>query len=149
VRLSLPSVGELARTRALHRAARLTRRPSGLALLFEDVVERLYRRDELMAGTLDVAGSRIGAPTLVSPMLNVINPRSAVIPPQSLVPFHAAAVSRSKALLHYDGDTGVALQHVGVLVGRKAHRTEGLILLLGPGFYHRRRTALERGANRC
>jgi hypothetical protein len=104
-----------------------------LALLFEDVVERLYRRDELMAGTLDIAGSRVGAPTLVSPMLNVINPRSTVIPPQSVVPFHAAAVSRSKALLHYHGDTGVALQHVGVLVGRNAHRTEGLILLLGQG----------------
>ncbi|MFL6047504.1 MAG: alpha/beta fold hydrolase [Propionibacteriaceae bacterium] len=92
------------------------------AQLFEDVVERLYRRDELMAGTLDVGGSQ-GPATLVTPMLNVINPRSALIPAQSVLPFHQAAASRTKALLHYHGDTGVALQHVGVLVGRNAHRT--------------------------
>jgi polyhydroxyalkanoate synthase subunit PhaC len=93
------------------------------AQLFEDVVERLYRRDEFMAGTLDVGGSRIGPSTLVTPMLNVINPRSALIPAQSVVPFHEAAASRTKALLHYHGDAGVALQHVGALVGRNAHRT--------------------------
>lgn len=93
------------------------------AQLFEDVVERLYRRDELMAGTLDVGGSRAGPGMLVSPILNVINPRSTVIPPRSVVPFHQAAASPTKALLHYHGDTGVALQHVGALVGRNAHRT--------------------------
>jgi polyhydroxyalkanoate synthase subunit PhaC len=93
------------------------------AQLFEDIVEQLYRRDELMAGTLTVAGSRVGPETLVSPMLNVVNPRSVVIPPRSVVPFHEAAASRTKALLYYHGDIGVALQHVGVLVGRNAHRT--------------------------
>jgi polyhydroxyalkanoate synthase subunit PhaC len=93
------------------------------AQLFEDVVEQLYRRDELMTGTLTVAGSRVGPATLVSPMLNLVNPHSVVIPPQSVVPFHEAAASRTKALLHYHGDVGVALQHVGVLVGRNAHRT--------------------------
>jgi polyhydroxyalkanoate synthase subunit PhaC len=91
--------------------------------LFEDVVERLYRRDELMTGTLTVAGSRVGPSTLVAPLLNVVNPHSAVIPPQSVVPFHEAAASPRKALLQYHGDVGVALQHVGVLVGRNAHRT--------------------------
>jgi polyhydroxyalkanoate synthase subunit PhaC len=93
------------------------------AQLFEDVVERLYRRDELMAGTLDVGGSRVGPLALVSPILSVINPRSRVIPPQSVVPFHQAAASRMKGLLHYHGDAGVALQHVGLLVGQNAHRT--------------------------
>jgi polyhydroxyalkanoate synthase len=93
------------------------------AQLFEDVVERLYRRDELMTGTLPVTGSRVGPATLVSPMLNVVNPHSVVIPPRSVVPFHEAAASRRKALLYYYGDVGVALQHVGVLVGRNAHRT--------------------------
>jgi polyhydroxyalkanoate synthase subunit PhaC len=93
------------------------------AQLFEDVVERLYRRDELMAGTLSVAGDRVGPSTLHAPMLNVVNPNSVVTPSRSIVPFHHAAASNRKKLLHYRGDVGVALQHVGVLVGRSAHRT--------------------------
>jgi hypothetical protein len=32
-----------------------------------------------------------------------------------------AAASRDKTVLHYEGDVGVALQHVGPLVGRRAH----------------------------
>jgi polyhydroxyalkanoate synthase len=89
--------------------------------LFEEVVERLYRRDELMAGTLSVAGRRVGPATLVVPMLNVVAPLSRVIPPASILPFHNAAASPRKELIYYAGDTGVALQHVGVLVGRNAH----------------------------
>ena len=38
------------------------------------------------------------------------------------MPVHEAAVSEDKLLLEYGGDVGVALQHVGVLVGRSAHR---------------------------
>jgi polyhydroxyalkanoate synthase len=33
-----------------------------------------------------------------------------------------ARQSREKTVLHYGGDIGVALQHVGPLVGRQAHR---------------------------
>jgi polyhydroxyalkanoate synthase len=90
--------------------------------LFEDVVERLYRRDELMAGALTVGGRRVGPASLTAAMVNVVNPRSRVIPPASIVPFHEAAASSRKLLLRYHGDVGVAVQHVGVLVGRNAHR---------------------------
>jgi polyhydroxyalkanoate synthase len=90
--------------------------------LFEEVVERLYRRDELMAGTLSVRGRCVGPATLTVPMLNVIDPRSEVIPPRSILPFHHAAASPRKELMYYQGDVGVALQHVGVLVGRNAHQ---------------------------
>jgi polyhydroxyalkanoate synthase len=38
-----------------------------------------------------------------------------------MVPFHDAAGSARKLLLHYEGDVGVNLQHEGVLVGRNAH----------------------------
>jgi polyhydroxyalkanoate synthase len=38
-----------------------------------------------------------------------------------MLPFHEAASSTRKQVLHYDGDVGVNLQHVGVLVGRSAH----------------------------
>ena len=55
-------------------------------------------------------------------MLSVIDPWSRVVPPGSILPFHDAVPNRAKRVLRYRGDTGVALQHVGVLVGRRAHR---------------------------
>ena len=38
-----------------------------------------------------------------------------------MLPFHEAAGSERKQVLEYQGDVGVNLQHVGVLVGRSAH----------------------------
>jgi polyhydroxyalkanoate synthase len=90
--------------------------------LFRDVVELLYRDDAFARGTLRVAGQEVGPATLRTPLTTVYAPRSAVIPPGSVVPFHEAAASPDKVLLEYGGDVGVALQHVGVLVGRTAHR---------------------------
>ncbi len=89
--------------------------------LFEDVVEQLYRRDEFMRGELVLGGRRVGPETVECPLLLVVNPGSRVIPPRSVVPFHEAAASRRKTLVQYRGDQGVALQHVGVLVGSNAH----------------------------
>jgi polyhydroxyalkanoate synthase subunit PhaC len=90
--------------------------------LFRDVVERLYRDDGFARGTLQVAGERVGPATLTAPLSTVVAPRSAVIPPGSVVPVHEAAAATDRILLEYPGDVGVALQHVGVLVGRRAHR---------------------------
>src|SRR4051812_47359182 len=69
--------------------------------LFEDVVERLYRRDEFMAGALSVAGQRVGPEALTAPMLTVLNPHSRVIPPESILPFHDAAAATPKRLMRY------------------------------------------------
>jgi polyhydroxyalkanoate synthase len=90
--------------------------------LFRDVVEQLYRDDAFCRGTLEINGERVGPATLTAPLTTVFAPRSAVIPPSSVVPVHEAAASADKLLLAYGGDVGVALQHVGVLVGRSAHR---------------------------
>ncbi|WP_051971565.1 alpha/beta hydrolase [Massilia sp. 9096] len=89
--------------------------------LFTDIVESLYRNDELMRGTLVVDGRTVGPRALRTPLASVYDPRSKVIPPQALLPFHEAAASPAKLLLEYEGDVGVNLQHVGVLVGRSAH----------------------------
>jgi polyhydroxyalkanoate synthase len=89
--------------------------------LFTDVVELLYRNDRLMQGALSIAGRRIGPRDLTAPLLNVVDPRSTIIPPQSIIPFHEAAAGPAKKLLLYRGDVGVAVQHVGVLVGANAH----------------------------
>jgi polyhydroxyalkanoate synthase len=89
--------------------------------LFTDVVESLYRNDDFMQGRLAVGGRTIGPQDLDAPLVSVVDPRSKVIPLQAMVPFHEAAASEDKLLLHYGGDVGVNLQHVGVLVGRNAH----------------------------
>ncbi len=89
--------------------------------LFADIVELLYRNDQLMNGTLCIGDRKIGPQDLTAPLLNVIDPRSTVIPPQSILPFHDAAGSRAKKILRYEGDIGVGIQHVGVLIGTSAH----------------------------
>jgi polyhydroxyalkanoate synthase len=89
--------------------------------LFTDIVESLYRNDELMQGRLAIGARTVGPQALRTPLVSVYDPRSKVIPPQAVLPFHEAAASTSKLLLKYEGDVGVNLQHVGVLVGRSAH----------------------------
>lgn len=89
--------------------------------LFTEIVELLYRGDYLMQGRLAIHGKRIGPSDVTVPLLSVFDPRSAIIPPQSVIPFHQAAPGSPKKLLSYEGDVGVAIQHVGVLVGKNAH----------------------------
>lgn len=89
--------------------------------LFIDIVESIYRNDELMRGTLRFGARAIGPRQIRSPLVSVADPRSKVIPLNSVLAFHEAATCEKKLLLHYEGDIGVNLQHVGVLVGRNAH----------------------------
>lgn len=90
--------------------------------LFEQIVEQLYREDRFMRGTLTVGGREVGARDVQSPLLEVYDPRSLIIPPPSVIAFHEAAASPAKRLLAYHGDTGVGLAHVGALIGENAHR---------------------------
>jgi polyhydroxyalkanoate synthase len=93
------------------------------ARLFEDVWEQLFRDNRFMAGTLAI-GARAAAPAAVTaPLLCAVDARCAIAPPQSMLPFYRAAASRDKKLLWYEGDRGVSLEHVGMLVGRNAHRS--------------------------
>lgn len=91
--------------------------------LFAEIVESLYRHDRFMQGRLEIGGRAIGPRDLRAPLLCVVDFRSKVIPPASVLPFHEAAASARKRVLGYHGDVGVNLQHVGVLVGRSAHAT--------------------------
>ena len=89
--------------------------------LFADVVD-LYREDRFMRGTLRIEGQTAEPVNVTTPVLAVVDPESDVVPPSSVMPFLDALPDRNWTLLHYDGDIGVALRHVGVLVGRNAHR---------------------------
>ncbi|MBI4320259.1 MAG: alpha/beta hydrolase [Chloroflexi bacterium] len=88
--------------------------------LYEELTRLLYREDRLMRGTLRIGGRRVSPEMVCAPLLNVVYPGCAVAPPDSVLPFHEAAGSSAKKLLWYAGDIGVALQHVGMLVGRSA-----------------------------
>src|SRR5215510_4794477 len=89
--------------------------------LIADLAEHLARDDAFVRGTLSLGG-RLAAPSQVTaPLLCVVDPCCRVVPPASVLPFLEKAGSRDKTLLHYDGDVGVSLQHVGMLVGPQAH----------------------------
>lgn len=91
--------------------------------LFAEVVEWLYREDRFWRGTLRVGG-RLAAPGRIAvPVLSVVDPRSRIVPPAAIAPFIRGLSAHADArLLRYMGDSGVALQHVGSLVGGNAHR---------------------------
>ena len=89
--------------------------------LWDDVV-RLYREDAFMQGTLTLGGRDLRPALVTAPVLAVVNPASRIVPYESVQPFLAAAGTRDTSLLDYRGDRGVSLQHVGVLVGHRAHR---------------------------
>jgi polyhydroxyalkanoate synthase len=75
-----------------------------------------------MRGTLSTAGHRATPAALDMPLLTVLRPESLIIPPATVRPLYEAAPSRTKRLLQYEGDHGVAHRHLGILVGERAHR---------------------------
>jgi polyhydroxyalkanoate synthase len=90
--------------------------------LFQDVIERLYRGDAFMRGTLEIAGRRLDPAAVVCPIYAVYDPRSRIIPSISVTGFVEATSSSNRRFYAYEGDTGVALAHVGALVGESAHK---------------------------
>jgi polyhydroxyalkanoate synthase len=90
--------------------------------LFEDVVQQLYREDRFMCGELTIGNVRLHPRNIASPLFAIYEPSSSIVPPESVIEFYHAAGSRDKELMSYFGDTGVALKHVGALVGDSAHR---------------------------
>ena len=91
--------------------------------LFEEVVEPLYRENLFAEGKL-VVGRRTAEPRgITAPILAVSDPRSRIIPSCSIEAYRLRTGSRDVQTLEYEGDVGVMLQHVGVLVGDDAHRS--------------------------
>ena len=92
------------------------------ARLFEDVVETLYRENRFAGGRLCVGGRTARARNVTAPLMGVVDPLSDIVPMAAMRPFFETARSRSKTLLNYSGEPGVALRHTGILVGPNAHR---------------------------
>jgi polyhydroxyalkanoate synthase len=81
----------------------------------------LAQDDAFVGGTLALDGHCLAPRQVTAPLLCVVDPRCRVVPPAAVTPFLEAAGSSDKTLLHYDGDVGVSLQHIGLLVGSQAH----------------------------
>ena len=89
--------------------------------LVAEIATQIVNEDRFMRGLLELGG-RAALPSRISAsLLCVIDPRCPLVPPGSALPFLDAAASREKIVLRYEGDVGVALQHLGPLVGRRAH----------------------------
>jgi polyhydroxyalkanoate synthase len=89
--------------------------------LFEELCELLFRDDRFVRGTLRVGGARVAPELVTAPLLSVVDPQCSLAPLQAILPFYDAVGSTDTKLLEYHGDTGVALRHLGMLVGRRAH----------------------------
>ena len=89
--------------------------------LVAELATQIVREDRFLAGTLDVEGRRAAPASVTAPLLCVLDPRCHLVPPGAVMPFVEAAASADKTVLRYEGDVGVALQHLGPLVGRNAH----------------------------
>ena len=89
--------------------------------LLAELATHLARDDAFVRGTLSVGGQLATPSRVTAPLLCVVDPRCRVVPPAAVLPFLEAAGSTDKMLLHYEGDVGVSLQHIGLLVGPQAH----------------------------
>jgi polyhydroxyalkanoate synthase len=104
--------------------------------LFAETVELLYRRNAFARGELRLSGRAVLPQNLSQlAVASVIDVSSRLVPPVSaLAPIEQAAV------YEYEPERGVALQHVGPLVGRRAHGVlwprllEWLVAAVQPGY---------------
>jgi polyhydroxyalkanoate synthase len=89
--------------------------------LVAELATQCMREDRFVRGALEIRG-RVAAPSrLEAPLVCVMDAGCPLVPPAAMRPFLEAVASRDKTVLAYERDVGVALQHVGPLVGRNAH----------------------------
>lgn len=91
--------------------------------LVDEVVGWLYREDRFCRGVLEIGGHMVAPGRIEVPTLAVVTTSDDVVPIGSVAPFLAAVSSKDVALVEYPGETGVGLQHLGILAGRRAHAT--------------------------
>lgn len=89
--------------------------------LVHQMAEWLYRENRFCRGALTVLGRTIGPSCLDVPTLAVVNTVDEVAPLASIEPLLNAMPTKDVSLIKYPGEIGVALQHIGILVGREAH----------------------------
>lgn len=89
--------------------------------LVRQILEWLYRENRFCRGVLTVRGRAVGPSCLDLPILAVVNMADEVAPLASIDPLLDALPTKDISVIKYPGETGVALQHLGILVGREAY----------------------------
>lgn len=89
--------------------------------LVREIYEQLYRENRFCRGLLEIGGRRVGPAAVQLPTLAVVNVADEIAPPASITPFIEAMPKGLGTLIEHQGEVGVGLQHLAVLVGRKAH----------------------------
>lgn len=85
-----------------------------------DILRLLYRENRLCAGTLAIDGRTVGPGELALPLLAVVDAADEVAPAASVAPFLDAMPGGRGRLIEYPGEAGIGLQHLALLVGRRA-----------------------------
>ena len=91
--------------------------------LVHQIIEWLYRENRLCRGALRIGDKLVGPFSLSAPTLAIVNTADDVAPLASLKPFTDAMPAKNAHIIVYPGEAGVCLQHLGILVGRKARAT--------------------------
>jgi poly[(R)-3-hydroxyalkanoate] polymerase subunit PhaC len=89
--------------------------------LVDQILGWLYREDRFYRGILTIRDGTVGPSNLRLPTLAVVNTADEVAPPASVRPFIEAMPGRGAGVIEYTGETGVGLQHLAILAGRKAY----------------------------
>jgi polyhydroxyalkanoate synthase len=90
--------------------------------LVHQLIGWLYRENRFCRGDLKIGGKLIGPQSVSVPTLAVVNTTDDIAPLDSIKPFIDAMPTRAARIIEYAGEVGVCLQHLGILIGRKAHR---------------------------
>jgi polyhydroxyalkanoate synthase len=90
--------------------------------LVHQIVQWLFRENRFCRGGLQVCGRLAGPAGLSVPTLVVVNTADEIAPLASIKPCIDSIPVEDARIIEYQGETGVGLQHLGVLIGRQAHR---------------------------
>jgi polyhydroxyalkanoate synthase subunit PhaC len=89
--------------------------------LVGQILQLLYREDQFCQGILSVHDRLVGPSCLRLPTLAAVNHSDHVAPRATVTHFLNQLPLRDTHVIEYPGEVGVCLQHLALLVGRKAH----------------------------
>ena len=89
--------------------------------LVQEILEWLFREDRFCEATLSISGKTLGPASLRVPTLMVVNPADEIAPYTAIRPFADAMEVGNVRVVEHEGEVGVGLEHLAILVGRQAH----------------------------
>ncbi|MBS0517967.1 MAG: alpha/beta hydrolase [Proteobacteria bacterium] len=89
--------------------------------LVHQLIEWLYRENRLCRGELMIGDRAADPRNMSAPTLVVVTATDDIAPKASVEPFVEAMPAKDVRVIEYAGDVGVCLQHLGILIGQKAH----------------------------